>query len=481
MDEHAARQILLVKALETAGTEHPLWSADDRRWATRATLEEQAAAGPPRDTAAFVARRARHALERLTPREPRLRDWLGHRLWHARWAVAALAMGLAIGLVIDAAAPGRRIDLLAPGPWLLTAWSLLVGLLSLLPLPAGRLRRALARRTLDLRSLLRGARDPALAAVAQAWTEAARPLAGARAGVLLHLAGAGAGLGLLAGLYLRGLVLDYRAGWSSTFLDPATVHAVLSALFAPARWVSGLPMPDEAALAALRLAGDAAPLPGPAGSAAPWIHLHAVTLALLVVLPRLVMAAGSALRAAWLARRFPLTIAGDPYFEALQRQHLREQARVTLLPYAQPVAEDAAGALREWLRPLLGEAMQWQVAPVRAYGSEDEVGLQAALAGPPTLLVALFDLSATPEPEIHGRWLRALQTPASRAGARLIVAVESSAWTERFGRAAPQRVDERREAWRAFAAGMGLALLPLERGRPAGPLADLARDQLAAA
>ena len=43
----------------------------------------------------------------------------------------------------------------------------------------------------------------------------------------MHLAAAVVAIGLVAGLYVRGTVLRYEAGWESTFLDASQVHALL--------------------------------------------------------------------------------------------------------------------------------------------------------------------------------------------------------------------------------------------------------------
>ena len=90
----------------------------------------------------------------------------------------------------------------------------------------------------------------------KAWAELSWPTAVARAGSVLHLAAAALALGLVAGMYLRGLVLDYRAGWQSTFLEPPRVTSFLSTVLAPAAKVSGVALPDEAGVAALRLGGE---------------------------------------------------------------------------------------------------------------------------------------------------------------------------------------------------------------------------------
>jgi hypothetical protein len=489
MDEPTARQVLLIQAFETAGTDHPLWTAEDRRWATRVALE---GAEPAGRADRFIATRADAAVRRLAPRAAPVSAWLSHRLWHRRWAVAALLLGLVLGFVADTVGAGHRINLLGTGVWGLVAWNLLVYLLLVLPIPDGWLRRSLSRRMLDLRGLLRGARrEPVFDRVAQMWTAASAPLSLARAGVLMHLGAAGLALGLIAGLYLRGLGLDYRAGWASTFLDAATVHQILGTLYWPAQqalhalqWspfvVSPITLPDLAGFEALQLVGGEPPVASPANSAAPWIHLQALTLALFVVGPRLLLAALGGLRALWWSQRFPLKLQGDPYFDDLLRQQRREQARVTLLPYAQDAATPAEHeALRHWLQPLLGETMQWQVVPVRPYGSEDEAALQQSLVGRPTLLLARFDLSATPEAEVHGRWLRALQTATRQAGApRGVLVVEESGFVQRFGQTAPERIEQRRAAWQALATDVGMAVLAVRAGVPVEPSATALRRQL---
>lgn len=484
MDESTARQVLLIQAVETAGTDHPLWTAEDRRWATRVALE---GADPATRADRFLAARADAAVRRLAPRAAPLSAWLSHRLWHRRWAVAALLLGVVLGFVADTVGAGHRINLLGPAVWCLVAWNLLVYLLLILPLPTGRLRRALSRRMQDLRGLLRGARrEPVLDRVAQTWISASAPLSMARAGVLMHLGAAGLALGLVAGLYLRGLGLDYRAGWASTFLDAATVHQVLGTLYWPAQqamaWMPGAApttLPDLAGFEALRLVGGEPPAPTPANSAAPWIHLQALTLGLFIVAPRLALAALGGLRALWWSKRFPLKLAGVPYFDDLLRQQRREQARVALLPYAQDTAPVELDALHGWLRPLLGETMQWQVQPMCAYGSEDEAALTAPLVARPTLLLPRFDLSATPETEVHGRWLRALQAAAARSGApRVVVVVEERGFVQRFGQSAPERIAQRRAAWQALAGDLGLAVLALHGGVPVEPSATAVRRQL---
>ena len=294
MTEDQARQVLLLQALESAAGV-PQWQPDDRRWATRQAV---ATVGEEATPEHFVVARAALALQRLLPRDPPAQRWLARRAWHPAWVALALLLGLMAGLAVDQLGPPQRVNLLAPAVWAVVAWNLLVYLAVLLPSPTPDARGWLSR------WVLRG-HEP----VALLWARHAAPLTGARLALVLHAAAATLALGLVAGLYLRGLVLDYRAGWQSTFADAATVQAVLGWLLAPASAVTGIGVPD---VAALRVGPGA----DATATAAPWIHLLAATLVLTVMLPRSLLAWRVGVRASRLAQRFPLAL-DTPYFEGL--------------------------------------------------------------------------------------------------------------------------------------------------------------------
>ena len=103
-----------------------------------------------------------------------------------------------------------------------------------------------SRRRIRLPRLTAGSSAAALHRFAALWLERSRGLATRRAETLLHAAAAALALGLIAGLYLRGLVFDYRVGWQSTFLTPEAAHAVVTTLLAPAARLSGIALPDVA-------------------------------------------------------------------------------------------------------------------------------------------------------------------------------------------------------------------------------------------
>ncbi len=474
MNEARAREVLMLQAFETVQPAGPCWTDEDRAWATRLALQD----GADADAEAFIARRAQHAMQRLLPREPAAATWHARRLWQGRWVGWALLGGGLLGMLADSIGSDQRINLLAPPLWAVLAWNLVVyGLLLghalahllMRPTRPGGLVR-LTQRLLRIGRALPGATglasasaglagqlagkpavnsNAALQTFAMLWLRCSAALSAARAATLLHAASAALALGLLGGMYLRGLVLDYRAAWESTFLSADTAHAVLAVLLAPAVALSGIALPDVSAFEALlRLHGVAA-----AGtSAAPWIHLYALTLLLFVVLPRSMLALAGALRSRWLASHMPLPLT-DAYFQRLARQRQGNVARVTVVPYAATPGAQAALGLRAVLAPVLGDGLQIQVAPTVAFGTEDDPGARLPLPAGSTLFVALFDLAATPEVENQGRFVRQLAARVP-AGASAVLMVDEAAFRQRFG-GDSTRLAQRREAWRSFAETLG--------------------------
>src|SRR5262245_53934607 len=141
MTEDEARRVVLVQAHE-AGASTPVWTDDDRAWATRAARQD-AQGGQTFDR--FVVARARHALERLLPRDASARRWLAWRAWRPLWPLAAGLLAFVLGVAIDHIGASQRVDVLAPPVWAVVAWNLAVYVSLLLPHSAPRVRRALAR------------------------------------------------------------------------------------------------------------------------------------------------------------------------------------------------------------------------------------------------------------------------------------------------------------------------------------------------
>jgi hypothetical protein len=457
VDEATARRVLLVHAVESGmGADDGLWTADDARWASRLARESLPADAPAQ---AFVTERTRHALQRLKARDAGLAALAEGRPRRTWWRLAAaVLLGLVAGTAADLFAGGRHVDLLAPAVWAVVAWNVVVYALLLVATPLRRPRRLVAGLARRLAGASAAGRSGARGRFHGAWLAQASPLLRARAAVLLHTAAAALALGLMLGLYLRGLVLDYRAGWQSTFLDAAQVQGFLQLALAPAVAATGIAIPDVSAIDALRVT-PAAPAQA---SAAPWIHLFAAQLGLLVVLPRALLALGAALRAGWRSRRFALPL-HEPGLQRLLHEHAGRGARVQVLGHGAVSSPHVLECLRRLLaQAAYGDDLRLDPqAHAVAWGDEAAAGA-VNLAPGTTLRVVLVDLGATPEDEAHG----ALLDAAARPGVPLLLLADEAAFRRRFAASAPARVAERRAAWAAWAQGRGIAFASADLAEP---------------
>jgi hypothetical protein len=175
----------------------------------------------------------------------------------------------------------------------------------------------------------------------------AGPVVLARIDGLIHLGALFLVLGAIAGTYFRGLFLEYDAIWRSTFVtDPASVSGLLNFVLAP-----GMLIADGVFLAA----GDVEGLLSPSGApAAPWIHRIAITAAVLVAVPRLVLALLAARARAIEARRLRPDLAGEDYHLANIRaardsriHELRQEIAATIRTEIARLAESLAILVRD--------------------------------------------------------------------------------------------------------------------------------------
>jgi len=443
MDEAAARDILMVKAIETTDQAREVLSDDDRRHASRSARElaqwdatEKKQALTP---ALFLHRRATQILARLAERKPAAAAFFRARPWGRLAALTLPFAAFLFGVLADRIGDPHRVDLLSAPLLLMLIWNLLVyaGLLlwPLLPrgsrphLPAWR-APALPRR-----------RPPpwlaaALAQFGAEWLRLSAPLQAARMKRALHLSAAMLALGAAFSLYLRGILAQYRVGWESTFLDAAQVHGLLSLLFAPAMTLLRLPGFTLTEVQALQI-----PQAAPAASGALWVHLYAATLLLFVILPRLALATLAWRRERRLAAAFPVDLA-HPYFSRLCAGLTPDAAAcLWVRPYSYRVSDSQRGSLAELARNLLGEQAGLVLDASTAYG----VAMDPGTPPPGALCAALFALSATPEPENHGDFLDQLR----RTGT-VVALVDESGYLERLGPQAAGRAAERAALWRHF-------------------------------
>ncbi|NLD70696.1 MAG: DUF2868 domain-containing protein [Limnobacter sp.] len=467
MTEDDARNALLVRAWETAPPGHVDWTDDDRAWASRAAAEVEGEHAP---ADVFVARRARLAIERIAGRERKLHRALRAVTWRPWIGPVLAAVAFVLGVATDAIGTGQRINVLAPPLLAVMLWNLVVYLVMVARALAGLVDRGgdtttaarigaragpaarLLARAAHMASLPRrgsgklagGGVDGTASVLTRFnldWAQASARLNATRIARMLHLGAIAFAAGALAGMYVRGLALEYRAGWESTFLDAGAIRATLDVVLGPASWLTGIALPDEARLEAMRFPQtDGEP-------AAPWIHLYAVSVALVVLLPRALLALRDWLVERRLAADFPLSL-DDAYFAALTRSHRGEAAQVAVVPYSHQPSPQAVLALRESLSAVLGPMLRLSVAPTVVYGDEDSAGSELPSERPLALAIALFSATATPEPDSQRAFVDALAASLP-AEVPLLLLVDESTFVSRFGDdpTARRRLDERRKAW----------------------------------
>lgn len=453
------RRVLLAKAIEEADREGTLLPAADRTSASKAAKRE---AGPEPER--MLAHRAALLVERVVVRHPFVAQVAALAGGWRAVGPAIVAAGLLLGAGLSALDGSRRINVLAFPLLGLVAWNLAV--YAVVAARAVRRPQAPAGGSLLANLFVR----PAAVLVARSrtfnaplaealgrflaeWQQAARPLLVARAARVFHLAAAAVGLGLIAGLYLRGVAFDYQAGWESTFLDASGARALLGALYGPASWLTGIAIPDAAHLEAIRWRPD-----GGGEPAGRWIHLLAASALLYVVLPRLLLAAW-----AWLAasRRLELPASLEAYariaFSGVGG--LIDRGIVLVVPYAYEPPAEAMARLRTRIGAEMGEHLSIDARPPVRFGEEEQfvAALGDGGAALADVVVLLMNLAATPEEENHGAALEGLRDwlARERPRAQLAVLVDEGPYAQRMEGVAG-RLEERRKAWQSFIAARGL-------------------------
>ncbi|WP_296555625.1 DUF2868 domain-containing protein [Pigmentiphaga sp.] len=457
MDERAAREVVLAHAIETTDDEHQLLRAEERREASlsaRNLCGLQGGRDAGRDPAgSFLQIRAALLLDGLERRVPALKA-MRHPprlIGPAGWLVPVA--GFLAGALTERIANPHRMDLLSPPLLGVLGWNLLMYAILVVSAAVPPLRRRgaalFARPWLPDGWRWPRRRAPSALAAAGArfaidWQRLASPLHLARGKRILHLSAALFGAGVALSLYARGLTVEYRVGWESTFLDAGQVHAILSVLFAPAVWLFQLPGFTPAEVAALRF--DAA---GSVAGGARWVHLYAALLAIVIVIPRLLLAAVSRWKETHLRADFPLDL-GLPYYRKLLGSLSPVPLRLRVVPYSFAIDETRGQALQAVARSMLGDTAQAVVQPALDYGADPEDMPSPDAAGEPaTVTAALVNLSATPEAENHGTFLDHL---ARALPGKVVLAVDQSAYAARLdGQAgADRRLEERRRLWQDF-------------------------------
>ena len=461
MNEQAARNVVLVRAMEVADANRQVVSDDDRAYASRGALE--LARWDARENqsemtkALFLDKRAGLVLKKIGEQHPAFSQVTAARNWLLTLGLVLPGLAFFAGVFLDRIADPHRVDLLSSPLLLIIAWNLgvyAVLLVRYFAWPPGV--RPTKNSWLARLAYWQTFRAPkyhqtlalACSRFTTEWIEICAPLTRARIARIVHLSSAGFAAGAVISLYLRGLGSDYQPGWESTYawVTPERVHAALSVLFAPAAALFHLPGFSITQVQALRL-----PHGGAAGGGERWVLLYAATIILLVILPRLALALFARWQEIKLAGDLPLDL-GQPYFRRLtQSVGPAVPAALQVLPYSFTIDEVRNKGLTTVARMLLGEQAHLVLRSSTPYGED----WQDVAVGDPlnrtdvAHTFALFNLSATPEKENHGVFLEQILCAGVRGFSAMI---DESAYLERVGAQSggAVRVRERIALWRQF-------------------------------
>lgn len=277
------------------------------------------------------------------------------------------------------------------------------------------------------------------------WLSLLTPALRSEAARAFHLAAASLGAGLLTGLAFRGIGTAYTVGWTSTWL--AGHDAWLAALFSATYGLVplelfGIPFPDAAAIAEMNLRVNAQGSP----DAAAWLLRLMGLVAIVVILPRLLLAFFAGRRAKAARTRFVwIDEQDEPAPVSTQRSVASFSEGATVL-----TTVPADDSLRRRTAALLMQPnARWRTVDVWKDDPE------SALATVDTeTAVLLFDATATPEEEVHGHWIDAV---GRRQPDAVTLLVDLSGLEAQFG-AESERLTARKALWESFAAEHHAAL-----------------------
>jgi hypothetical protein len=482
--EQQLARILLVQACEESDPDARFVTRREREAASRAARDASAAGpGAPIEPHRFFAARADRLAAGLASRHPSLRAALG--TLRLRLPVLPVLLGTAIaGFAADALGSERRINLLAFPLLGLLLWNAAVyGLLALGPIisrrkPAAGLASAatraagwLARRRFagatpeEARWLTR-----ALTQVVTRWRAQAGPVLAARVRKWLHVGALGFAVGLVAGMYVRGLAFEYRASWESTFLEAPQAAHLLGVVLGPAAVVLDTLQPQRQPTAtALLREPSVAALRAPEGDgpAAPWIHLWALTTAAGIVVPRALLALHEGLRSRRLAQALAPPL-DEPYYLRLRAPDRGAGVRIDVLLYSHRLQPPSHDGLLELLHELFGNRARIDLREPLAYGAELPAAARDLQA--PHARVVVFNLAQSPEEEVHGAFLEALRAEAANTAhaPALLALLDEGPYRARVGEGTGNdRIGQRRRAWERVGRAADLrfaALRPLDTG-----------------
>ncbi len=474
MNESDARKVLFVRALESGDPAGLVLPKADRLIATRKAQRPEVVISEDKSTPrplnqkeeSFFVRRAESLIQTLKQCCPDARLDLGEMQWKG-W-ITALLFGLAffLGFLANEFESGKRLNLLAFPVMGMLIWNFAVyGYIGFLQIRGtikrdssvvfnGPIINALSRMatrhlkrnrvTSDRTSIL----NRCFQNFTLEWTRLSSLIYKNQVTRVMHVCAVLFAVGIIGGMYIRGVTTEYYAGWESTFLEPETVQKIMGTVLMPAAHLTGQQLPTLERIKAIqwrdRRVGE---------NAAEWIHLLAKTIFLFIVLPRGFLFFIALKRERRLRSHFPIPSAEDSYFRGLLTARAGEREHILVIPYTIELTDKQMEVMRSLIDQSFGWKTQIEFHDSIPYDSEDTLFTEVVgrTMASTEYLIILFNLSSTPEYEIHGAFVKSLKEAISMDNStkHLIITIDESYFVSRFSRQenGKERVESRKKLW----------------------------------
>tara|TARA_Y100001934_G_scaffold283198_2_gene401137 strand:- start:675 stop:2105 length:1431 start_codon:yes stop_codon:yes gene_type:complete len=376
----------------------------------------------------------------------------------AMW-IAPMTIALILGLAADSLTSGGKIHLLSLPVVALLAWNFAVfaWIIGAKLLKRGQPQQTpenlvgqwVARKYEALRGVLdrshagadwSGIRERFIAR----WLDLNRGRFGNLLALILHGSAIAMVLGIVIGMYVRGLGFEYRAGWSSTFWNAESMYQFLVVLLGPASALTTIPIPGPEELKGLSWSVN------PKGvNAAPWIHLYAETCFSFVIIPRAYLA--------WRAWKKTRYVVFDLPASSNEGPQVADARHVCVIPFNVDLNDERREGIRAAVSGASGQAQlefreKVEYDAVGRYFSEFKLGTH------PDVMLLVFSLGTTPEQEIQGDVIERCQAAARPHLAAVELLLETTSFQQRFGEDR-ERYDARVQNWCRFAEEYELTVL----------------------
>ncbi len=478
MNESEARKVLLIKAIEEGDLTGEVLSKADRLVATQKTQsfllplsdkkQDNRISNQNQKKETFLTKRAELLLQIVRNSHPASIIDVSRIQWKGWITALLLILAFFLGFVANEFESGKRLNLLAFPVIGMLAWNFFIYIFKLF----AHIRILFIKKsnkvnlgffihaifTLSTKLLKRSHVHPSnktsvLYKCFQnfniEWLRLSASIYKNHASRVLHLSAMLFAVGVIGGMYLRGFTTEYFAGWESTFLESEAVHRFLSIVLMPAAIITDQQFPTLERIEAIRW-GD-----GSTGeNATDWIHLFAKTIFLFIIFPRCLLAIFAFIRERHLRIHFPIKYDKDSYYKKLFFHKPGRKELMRIIPYTIELTERQKEVLCSLFAQVLGWKAEVEFHKTIPYGGGDEF-LKEFTSSTKTsaeCLTILFNLSSTPEREIHNTFISALIKAIVDRNTviQIVVVVDESHFESRFSQQKDlqERLETRRELWR---------------------------------